>query len=120
MKKLAMRAPHTARIAAVTDAIGMSAQRFIEPFQHDVGMTPRRYCRERRFQQALTSAHRPAGVDWTQVALDCGYSTRRTSSTTSSRLRASCRPATRPPGRRFRTTSKSHNPRAPAFETMGA
>ena len=86
MKKLAMRAPHTARIAAVTDAIGMSAQRFIEPFQHDVGMTPRRYCRVRRFQQALTSAHRPAGVDWTQVALDCGYSTRRTSSTTSSRF----------------------------------
>jgi AraC-like DNA-binding protein len=27
----------------------------------------------RRFQHALASTHRPAGVDWTQVALDCGY-----------------------------------------------
>ena len=67
------RAPETASIAAVTGAIGMSAKRFIERFKNEVGMTPKRYCRVRRFQRALASAHRPAGVDWTQVALDCGY-----------------------------------------------
>jgi AraC-like DNA-binding protein len=67
------RAPHIASIAAVTDAVGMSAKRFIERFKTDVGMTPKRYCRVRRFQRALASAHRPAGVDWTQVALECGY-----------------------------------------------
>ena len=67
------RAPHTASIAAVTDAVGMSAKRFIERFKSDVGMTPKRYCRVRRFQQALASAHRSAGVDWVRVALDCGY-----------------------------------------------
>jgi AraC-like DNA-binding protein len=67
------RAPHTASIAAVTDAVGMSAKRFIERFKSDVGMTPKRYCRVRRFQQALAVAHRSARVDWVQVALDCGY-----------------------------------------------
>jgi AraC-like DNA-binding protein len=67
------RAPETTSIAAVTGAIGMSAKRFIERFKNEVGMTPKRYCRVRRFQRALASAHRPAGVDWTQVALDCGY-----------------------------------------------
>jgi AraC-like DNA-binding protein len=67
------RAPHTASIAAVTDAIGMSAKRFIERFKREVGLTPKRYCRVRRFQQAVASAHRGPGVNWTQVALDCGY-----------------------------------------------
>jgi len=27
----------------------------------------------RRFQQALTTVHGTKQVDWTQVALDCGY-----------------------------------------------
>jgi AraC-like DNA-binding protein len=67
------RAPDTTSIAAVTDTVGMSAKRFIERFKTEVGMTPKRYCRVRRFQRALASAHGPAGVDWTQVALDCGY-----------------------------------------------
>jgi AraC-like DNA-binding protein len=67
------RAPGTASVAAVTDAVGMSAKRFIDRFKSEVGMTPKRYCRVRRFQQALASAHRPAGVDWVQVALECGY-----------------------------------------------
>ena len=67
------RAPNTTSIAAVTGAIGMSAKRFIERFKNDVGVTPKRYCRIRRFQQALGSAHRAHGVDWAQVALDCGY-----------------------------------------------
>jgi AraC-like DNA-binding protein len=67
------RAPHVASIAAVTDAVGMSAKRFIERFKSDVGMTPKRYCRVRRFQQALAAAHRSAGVDWARVALECGY-----------------------------------------------
>ena len=67
------RAPLTTTITAVTDAIGLSAKRFIERFKVDVGMTPKRYCRLRRFQRALTQAHQSREVDWTQVALDCGY-----------------------------------------------
>jgi AraC-like DNA-binding protein len=67
------RAPHTACIGSVTGAIGMSPKRFIDRFKAAVGVTPKRYCRIRRFQRAVALAHRGAGVDWAQVALDCGY-----------------------------------------------
>ena len=65
--------PLTTSIGALTDVIGMSAKRFIDRFKTDVGLTPKRYCRVRRFQQAVAQAHRHHRVDWTQVALDCGY-----------------------------------------------
>ena len=67
------RAPLTTSIAKVTDAIGLSAKRFIERFKVEVGLTPKRYCRIRRFQRALTLANRGRQVEWTRVALDCGY-----------------------------------------------
>jgi AraC-like DNA-binding protein len=67
------RRPATASIAKVTDAIGLSAKRFIERFKVEVGTTPKRYCRIRRFQRAVTLANRGPAVDWTRVALDCGY-----------------------------------------------
>ncbi len=67
------RAPLTTSIAKVTDAIGLSAKRFIERFKIEVGMTPKRYCRICRFQRAVTMASRGCHVDWTRVALDCGY-----------------------------------------------
>jgi AraC-like DNA-binding protein len=67
------RAPLTTSIAAVTDAIGLSAKRFIERFKIEVGLTPKRYCRIRRFQRAVTVANRGCHVEWARVALDCGY-----------------------------------------------
>lgn len=67
------RIPAMASIAAVTDSVGMSAKRFIERFKVDVGMTPKRFCRVRRFQRAVTRAHQGRSIDWTGVALDCGY-----------------------------------------------
>ena len=67
------RAPTTTKIAAVSDAIGLSAKRFIERFKIEVGLTPKRYCRIRRFQRALALANRGRHIDWAQVALDCGY-----------------------------------------------
>jgi AraC-like DNA-binding protein len=54
------RVPLLTSIAAVTDAVGMSAKRFIEHFI-------------RRFQQAVTLAHSGGRIDWATVALDCGY-----------------------------------------------
>jgi AraC-like DNA-binding protein len=67
------RAPLTTSIAAVTGAIGLSPKRFIERFKIEVGLTPKRYCRIRRFQRALTLASQDRHVDWTRVAMDCGY-----------------------------------------------
>ena len=67
------RVPTTTTIAAVSDAIGLSAKRFIERFKSEVGVTPKRYCRIRRFQRALTLSNRGRHVDWAHLALDCGY-----------------------------------------------
>ena len=65
--------PLATSIGAVTDAIGMSAKRFIERFKAQVGLSPKQYCRIRRFQCALARAHRGHPVNWSQVAVDCGY-----------------------------------------------
>jgi AraC-like DNA-binding protein len=67
------RAPGMTSIATVTRAIGMSAKRFIERFKIEVGVTPKRYCRIRRFQDAVTKANRGGPLDWARVAQDCGY-----------------------------------------------
>lgn len=67
------RRPHATSIAAVAEAVGLSSKRFIERFKSEVGLTPKRYCRILRFQRALTSAHRGRAIDWTDLALGCGY-----------------------------------------------
>lgn len=65
--------PDVTRVATVTDAVGMSARRFAERFNTEVGLTPKHYCRLVRFQRAVAAAHGPADLDWTEVALSCGY-----------------------------------------------
>lgn len=67
------RSPQLASISRVTEASGLSATRLIEHFKRDIGLTPKRYCSVLRFQRALRHAHQGRTVDWTQVALDCGY-----------------------------------------------
>jgi len=51
----------------------LSARRFIELFRRYVGVTPKLYCRIRRFQRALGELHRIKQMDWSAVALECGY-----------------------------------------------
>lgn len=67
------RQPGTMRIGDVTDTLGLSPKRFIEHFKADVGLTPKRYCRILRFQRAIARASHGHRLDWTQLALDCGY-----------------------------------------------
>jgi AraC-like DNA-binding protein len=47
-------APHAATIASLVHRTGLSSRRFIELFTNEVGMSPKRFCRVRRFQRALT------------------------------------------------------------------
>lgn len=65
--------PSSSRIKAVTEQIGISPRRFIELFRREVGLSPKVFCRVRRFQQVLQVTHGRKNVDWAQVALDCGY-----------------------------------------------
>jgi AraC-like DNA-binding protein len=67
------RRPHVTSIGTVTDAISLSAKRFIEHFKSEVGVTPKRYCRILRFQRAVACAHPARYIDWSQLALACGY-----------------------------------------------
>ena len=65
--------PHTRTIAGVTEQIGLSAKRFIEVFSGEVGLTPKVFCRVRRFQRVLRRIGAGRPVDWAGVAVDCGY-----------------------------------------------
>jgi AraC-like DNA-binding protein len=68
-----MAEPQVATVAGVTDQIGLTPKRFIQVFRDETGFTPKVFCRIRRFQQALDRMNGHKGVEWTEVALDCGY-----------------------------------------------
>jgi len=65
--------PNAVNVSAVTGMTGLSAKRFIERFKATVGVAPKHYCRILRFQEALAHAENGRRVEWTRVALDCGY-----------------------------------------------
>ena len=60
-------------VTDVVEDIGIGAKRFTEIFCDEVGVTPKLYSRIRRFQHALAVVERDSDVDWTDVALACGY-----------------------------------------------
>jgi AraC-like DNA-binding protein len=64
---------HAARVAAVTNRIGLSSRRFIELFRRQVGLPPKVFCRVCRFQHVLRSVHGEKDIEWAQIALECGY-----------------------------------------------
>jgi AraC-like DNA-binding protein len=79
-------APHIRNVLDVTRDAGLSRRRFAQLFREQIGMTPKLYCRLRRFQEIVrklsagTPAHRPQGplcavekIDWADVALEGGY-----------------------------------------------
>jgi AraC-like DNA-binding protein len=66
------RRPHRA-ISSVTHQIGLSERRFIQVFAEQVGLTPKLFCRVKRFQRVLRHIARSESIDWTQIALSCGY-----------------------------------------------
>lgn len=68
-----MRVPHGRTVADVARAVGLSQRRFIQLFAEQVGLTPKVFCRVRRFQAALQQAHRSRQVDWAGLAAECGY-----------------------------------------------
>jgi AraC-like DNA-binding protein len=51
----------------------LSDRRFIDVFNLEVGLKPKRFNRIQRFQRVLTQVHRTPAPDWGQLALDHGY-----------------------------------------------
>jgi AraC-like DNA-binding protein len=65
--------PHRAKVTAVVDGMGMSHRRFLQLFTEQIGMTPKAFCRVRRFQRVLQRVNASREFDWARLALDCGY-----------------------------------------------
>jgi AraC-like DNA-binding protein len=51
----------------------VSHKQFIEQFRREVGLTPKLFCRIRRFQEVLGLIHSQKTVNWADVACSCGY-----------------------------------------------
>jgi AraC-like DNA-binding protein len=66
-------APHTRTIGSLTNDTGLRSTRFIELFARETGYTPKRFARVQRFQRVLQRIDACREVDWTDVALGCGY-----------------------------------------------
>lgn len=60
-------------VSDVVGQIGLSHRRFIRLFDEEVGLTPKLYCRIRRFQEVLHRVGSGRPVDWAEAALGCGY-----------------------------------------------
>jgi methylphosphotriester-DNA--protein-cysteine methyltransferase len=65
--------PQLRTISDVTGQTDFSQKRFIQLFSDEVGLTPKLYCRIRRFQQVVRGVEKGQRVDWADVALLSGY-----------------------------------------------
>jgi len=62
-----------ARIRAAAKRIGLSQRRFIQVFSREIGLTPKIYCRVRRFQRARKAIENSTAPNWAALAVNCGY-----------------------------------------------
>jgi len=60
-------------VADVADQTGLSRRHFIQLFSQEVGLTPKVYCRIRRFQEVVRLVGTGRQFEWSDVALACGY-----------------------------------------------
>ena len=67
------RNPAATNISFVIEQAGMSHRRFLDLFTSEVGLTPKLFCRLRRFRRALGLVAAQRTINWTDVALECGY-----------------------------------------------
>jgi AraC-like DNA-binding protein len=65
--------PQRQRTAETARRRGMSERQFIQLFRDQIGLAPKEFCRVQRFQAALAMTGRLPAVDWTNVAITCGY-----------------------------------------------
>jgi AraC-like DNA-binding protein len=60
-------------VSEIVDQIGLSSRRFIQIFKEEVGMTPKLFHRISRFQEVLSRMANNTAMEWTEIALECGY-----------------------------------------------
>jgi AraC-like DNA-binding protein len=67
------RAPHIRSVVDVAREAGLSRRRFAQLFREQIGITPKLYCRVRRFHRVLEQITSGSPVAWADVALAGGY-----------------------------------------------
>ena len=68
-----LKEPDTVTIRSVVEQLGISHKHFIEQFRHEVGLTPKLFCRIQRFQKVLSTIKAQQPVEWADIASSCGY-----------------------------------------------
>jgi AraC-like DNA-binding protein len=61
------------RVADLADELGLSGRYFNQLFKEHVGMSPKVFCRVRRFQAVLARVQRVVSPDWADIAAANGY-----------------------------------------------
>lgn len=62
-----------ASVGEVVRRTGLSHRRFLTIFKSEVGLAPKAFCRILRFQRVHGLAQRSGRINWTEVALACGF-----------------------------------------------
>ena len=65
--------PSADTIQSLAGELGVSHKHFIHEFSRWVGLTPKLFCRIRRFQQVLARIETSRAVEWADVSNACGY-----------------------------------------------
>jgi AraC-like DNA-binding protein len=68
-----MHEPHVQRMGEVAAELGVSHKHFVDQFRSRVGLTPKLFCRIRRFQQVLSQIGSAGTVEWVDIAYSTGY-----------------------------------------------
>lgn len=67
------RTPRPRSIAAVANDVELSHARFIQVFRDEVGLSPKQFCRVRRFASVVQRSWKEEQPDWATLALEYGY-----------------------------------------------
>jgi AraC-like DNA-binding protein len=62
-----------ATVRDVARRSGLSHRRFLTIFRSEVGLPPKEFCRILRFQHVHALAQRTGRINWTELALTCGF-----------------------------------------------
>lgn len=65
--------PHTCSLSDISARAGYSQKHLITLFKDHVGVTPKEFLKIIRFQKAVEEIERQQPVNWTALALDCGF-----------------------------------------------
>jgi AraC-like DNA-binding protein len=65
--------PTTNALRQLTQLSGYSQKHFIALFKKYTGLTPKAYQKVQRFQKVIRDLEESQNVNWTRLALDCGY-----------------------------------------------